>query len=357
MSILILGGYGVVGTQVARLLRRRQPKLELLIAGRDAGKAAALAAELGHARGLALDAGDPAALDGVGEALEAVVLTVNDGHDAVLRAALRRGLGLVDITRWTARVQDAEALLAQEPPQAPVILGSSWMASLPAALAHQAAAAFDAVESIDLSVLYALRDRSGVDSIAYMDRLAQPFPVIRAGRKQLVRPFSDGRRVRFTDGRQFRVYRFDTPDQLTLPRLTGAQTVAARIAFDSVSATLALRLLVGSGLWSLISGPRFRRLRHALLHQPGPGAPHQVCIDLVGRQAGAPLRRRIQLQDPLGQTHLTAVGAVLQVECLLQEQAPPAGLHYGEALLAKHPLHAALAAEGVTVNVSDANVT
>jgi saccharopine dehydrogenase-like NADP-dependent oxidoreductase len=34
-SVLIVGGYGIVGTQIASILRQRHPKMPLIIAGRD----------------------------------------------------------------------------------------------------------------------------------------------------------------------------------------------------------------------------------------------------------------------------------------------------------------------------------
>ncbi len=55
MKTLILGGYGNFGARIARALARHDG-IELLIAGRDAARAAALAASLGpDARAHALD--------------------------------------------------------------------------------------------------------------------------------------------------------------------------------------------------------------------------------------------------------------------------------------------------------------
>jgi glutamyl-tRNA reductase len=37
-ALLIVGGYGTVGTQVATILRQRHPKMPIIIAGRDVKK-------------------------------------------------------------------------------------------------------------------------------------------------------------------------------------------------------------------------------------------------------------------------------------------------------------------------------
>ncbi|MFY0537760.1 saccharopine dehydrogenase NADP-binding domain-containing protein [Nannocystis pusilla] len=45
--VLLLGGSGAVGSRVARTLRRLQPDLPIVIAARNAEKAAAVAAQIG----------------------------------------------------------------------------------------------------------------------------------------------------------------------------------------------------------------------------------------------------------------------------------------------------------------------
>jgi len=52
---LIIGGYGAVGTQATNSLRRFQPDLPLVLAGRDGKKAQAAARQLGNAVGVAVD--------------------------------------------------------------------------------------------------------------------------------------------------------------------------------------------------------------------------------------------------------------------------------------------------------------
>jgi hypothetical protein len=209
------------------------------------------------------------------------------------------------------------------------------MAGICAAMAAGVARELTAVESIDISVLYGLKDKAGPDSAEYMDRLAVPFPATIDGRERCVRPLSDGRRVVFLGAGAARVYRFDTPDGLTLPATTGARTVAARIGFDSAATTSLLVALVRSGLWKLISGARFTPLRRRLLYNPGPGAGHHVSIEVTGADsAGRATSRTVAIGDPLGQTHLTAVAALIQLERLLGldgAAAPPPGLAYPDS--------------------------
>jgi len=355
MSVLIVGGYGVVGSQVAAILRQRNPSLRLLIAGRSGEKASAMAAGLGNAAGVRFDVNDAASLGLLAEKPDLVLLAVNDLADVTLQACIAAGVALVDITRWTARVRDLEAICSRSSLRAPVVQGSAWMACIPGALARGQAGLLDSVDSIDISILYALKDKSGDDSVEYMDRLTVPFPVIRNGEGATAIPFAEKRDATFANGYRTKVYRFDTPDQHILPSRTGARSVAAFLAFDDRTTMTVFWMIVRSGLWDLMSGKRFTKLRRGLLHNPGPGAPHHVRVDVAGKSHGKAVERTMQISDAAGQTHLTAVGAVLQVEWVLGLNgfvgAGP-GLHYGEDIAPLATLNAALATQGVVVQAT-----
>lgn len=359
MHILIIGGYGVVGRQIAALLAARHPGISLTLAGRSSNSAQAAASEIAGARPLRIDLGEPAPLAALPathpERPDLIVCAANDGADHLLQDAAVRGIPLIDITRWTERVHSGAARLlalpGHPPLHAPIVFASSWMAGVAATLARELAGGLAAVERIDIDILYALKDRSGPNSVEYMDRLATPFLVMEGGRTLLARPFSDLRSVTFADGMHARTARFDAPDQFTLPTLTGARSVATRIAFDDPLATWSLRAMVRSGLWRLLSAPRFTALRHRLLHNPGEGAPHRIEIAATGHdRQGTPVQRTLSLVDPLGQTHLTAAGAVVQAERVLGlhgHAKAPAGLQLAEALTEGAPLRRALEEMGI----------
>lgn len=349
-TILVVGGYGVVGSRIAKILDRRNTAVRILLGGRSIDKATALASTLKKAQGVEFDVDDPGSLSRLPVQPDVVIVAVNDLKNVTLHAAIKAGIAIMDITRWTDRVRDLEAIAAAEKPRSPVIVGSSWMACIPGALTLSAATELDSIDSIDISVLYAMKDISGSNSVDYMDRLTAPFPVIRDGKEAVAIPYTEGRKVKFENNYRASVYRFDSPDQHILPHLTGAGSVAARIAFDSKASTFVFWLIIRSGLWGLLSGKRFKSLRHSLMHKPGPGAPHLVRVDMVGRRAGRKVRRTLHVTDPEGQSHMTAVGAVLQAEWVLGLNgfvAPGGGLLYGESMGRDTVMRKTLWLEGV----------
>lgn len=321
-TVLFVGGYGLVGTEVVTLLRSRHPDARILLGGRNPAGGDALAAGLGRASTVRVNA---EAADPLREVLsksrpDLIVTVVNDPADRILLAAVREGIPLVDITRWTARVHRALVALSAEHLEAPVVLASGWMAGLASIVAAEAAERAGGADAIFLDILYAMADRAGPDSIAYMDRLAIPFEAMREGREQTVFALTDGRKARFAGGRRATTWRLDTPEQSTLPGSLGSGTVETRIAFDSTAATWGLVALQRLGILSLLQRPRFTRIRRALLHASGPGATTYFRIEAKrGRQSV-----RVDVMDQRGQAHLTAVGALLSVERILAlDGAPP----------------------------------
>ncbi|VAV99774.1 hypothetical protein MNBD_ALPHA04-281 [hydrothermal vent metagenome] len=125
---------------------------------------------------------------------------------------------------------------------------------------------------------------------------------------------SEPAKVTFPGGFSTKVYRFDEPSQETLALYTGAKSASSRIAYDSASTTSTMAFLVGSGIWGLLSGPGFTKFRHSMLYNPGEGASHEIVIVVTGLDAsGTEKTVRATILDPEGQTHLTALGAYIQL--------------------------------------------
>lgn len=351
--ILIVGGYGVVGRQIAQILRERHSTMPLLLAGRDPARARDFVDQLGNAQAISLDIELPCPLDALAVRPAAVISVANDPYDHLLIDSVRRGIPFVDVTRWTDRVSRSIARLALEKLAAPVIFSSGWMAGSVALVANAYRKTFKTLDQIDIDVLFALADKAGPNSIEYMDRLSTPFTVSRNGKIKLQRPLTEAKVVTFRGGYKSKVYRFDTPDQLTLPLTTGAGTVNARIAFDDPWTMGALVVMRCLGLLKILNQPRFDRLRRSLMYNPGPGAAHEVRIDLQGSNPqGQAQQLNVSIRDPLGQTHLTACAAVAQLEWALGVNGvspPAAGIHFGEQHSAPHAALALLKGNGVEI--------
>lgn len=217
-AVLIAGGYGVVGSQVARLFRQRHPDIPLLLGGRNPESASTLIDEIGNAKAIELDVTVDKPLATLDSNPIVILNVVNDSDNNLLIGSINRSIAYVDVTRWTDKMREAILCTSTRDLQAPVLLSSGWMAGVTAIITAVASQKFAIINNIDIDILYGIGDKSGPNSIEYIDRMAIPFEIVVEGEKQQRYPFSDPKTVKFPSGYKGRVYRFDTPDQMTLPR-------------------------------------------------------------------------------------------------------------------------------------------
>lgn len=116
-----------------------------------------------------------------------------------------------------------------------------------------------------------------------------------------VKPMTEPKPVDFSSGFSTKTYRFDTPDQLTLPVDLNADSVSARISYDDKYTVGFLSFMVRSGMWRIINRPMFKKFRHSLLYNPGEGGPHEVLVTIKGNtEDGSPKTVRASLFDNQG---------------------------------------------------------
>ena len=107
--------------------------------------------------------------------------------------------------------------------------------------------------------------------------------MLEGGVIRTVRPMTEPKHVVFASGFSTNTYRLDRPDQLTLPMFSSAASVSVRIAYDDKYTVSVLSFMVRSGLWRIINRPIFKKIRHALLYNPGEGGPHEVLVTVAGK--------------------------------------------------------------------------
>ncbi len=339
----MVGGYGTVGGDLARLAA---PSWPLLLTGRTPERGRALAEEVG-ASVRRWDLSDP---EPFSAKVRAVVSTVNDPEDRVLRAAIRGGVPYVDITRWTARLQRATAVAAVETVRAPVLLSSSWMGGVTGLVAAALAAEVGGASAVEIAIRYDLKDRAGTDSVEFMDRLGLDYEVTEGGRRRMIMPLSGAGYVDI-GGHRTKVARIDTPEQFTLPLVLGVDTALTRIGFSANSSTSTLLALKKTGFFRWGRGDRFESTRRSMLYSPGEGGSALLRIEVRGRSGE---RRTATLTDPAGQAHLTALGGLLGLRRVLGEDgaAAPEGVAFPEMTPLPQDVVAALEKAGVKVEVS-----
>lgn len=261
-ATIVFGGYGVFGSHVARELASRG--IPLVIVGRDAEKAGALARELGPLhRGEGASVTDPAAcrrLLGTGSVAVSCAGPFSALGSTLVDACLETGSHLVDIADDRAYTRALRARGADFAAKGLVAAhGCSSLPGLSGALAVLAREGSSQSPSrVRVTLFIGNRNPKGTAAVtSAVQGLGRPIETPRGDargfrrREVVTLPPPFGRRA---------VYDFESPDHDLLPALTGAQDVAVKVGFELRVATLFFAALASLGTW----GPRAARVLAAL---------------------------------------------------------------------------------------------
>jgi saccharopine dehydrogenase-like NADP-dependent oxidoreductase len=350
-SILIAGGYGVVGQRIAADLAEDLP---VIIAGRHIDQANAIAAAIGRGvAGRELDVTNnqsiAAALDGV----SAVVSCIDQPGRRLLHEAIARGLMYTDITPHLVelgRGAEYERLRGQAAASgARVILGTGIVPGISNVIVRALASRLGGAESISTSLLLSAHDQSGPASMTYLAKeLTMPFNRYVNGQDQPASPFSDPLRVEFPLPFGERdAYLFPFSDQVLYPLTMEASTVETRLAIDPPRLARLLAVILRLGAARLIEA---RRVRETVLHLRRHGTTNdapkfalRVDVTRGDRSASATL-------VGIAQARAAAAGAVCTIRALVGGSVGP-GVWMPEQVLNEQLFFSRLAERGLEVNL------
>ncbi len=308
--VLIVGGYGVLGEQVARRLRSRQPDLELVIAGRDLFKANALASELGRARPLQLDLAEPASAQ-LSDSYSAIILLVKDEGASFSEYAGRIGAPLLSLSSALFEIGPEVFHSLRAASRAPVVLASHWFAGAAAIAAIDRAEGLALIDTVEVGLVIDRSDTpAGPATKADFERINTACPstlVRREGRYAWVE--GEAATAMFT-------------------REDGA-TAAGRIAVSCDVATIAAA--TDAEIVEVIEA-----YIPSLYSAGGRGAADEINIRITGTTGdGERCERRRFITAPRETSPLTAITTVFAIERLLglAGTRPAPGVHAIDAIL------------------------
>jgi hypothetical protein len=327
--ILVIGGYGAVGTRVTSTLDAWFPG-RVVPSGRDGVRAR-------RSGGVRVDVTDHPGfrqtLDDLGD-ISVAVLCVEPPDESVARMCLERGIHVVDINA-TQPYLDAVASLDTTAADsgATAVLSVGVAPGLTNLLARRAHESVGGAERLDLTVLIGAGEQHGPDALRWtLAGLAEPASPARPTRTVLP---GYGTRT---------AYPFPVSDQYTLARTLDIPEVTTRLCLDSRLLTTALFALRRPGLRHAVGRPAVRRgLIGAFgrVHLGGDGFvvradawrgdQHATCA-LTGRE----------------QSRVTGLVAAHVTRELIQASLPP-GVHHIEQLPTLAELPEISARHGVTL--------
>ena len=145
-------------------------------------------------------------------------------------------------------------------------------------------------------------------------------------------------------------------DVVTLALASGAADAGVRLGLDRGNSLRSMRRLIRFGLWNLLM--KLPGMSAIAATKPGPGAVHEIVIEVEGEAEGRKVSRRATILDAQGQSHLTALGALHALERVAglgtAPLRPGAALpETGFSMAGFERLAALYAAEGVQLRFED----
>lgn len=287
--VLILGGYGIVGSRAAKALRSLHPDLPIAIAGRDGAKAEAFAKTLGNATGLQVDIGRPDLGIDPAARFSAMIPFFKDTTLNALKYAQTQGIPYVAFSDFTFDIGPEVALYAHHPQKTTLLLLGHYLGGTTTLAILHFAREFAAIDEIWIGALLDEEDHGGPAAVADGDHVANsvPNPLIAKDGKWVWAEGVDAKRSFVgVGGRTWEADAFALLDAPSLVAATGAKSAW-------------LGLAVGE--------PESRR--------NGGGMTHEMVIEINGTgHDGAALKRRYDLIDEGGYVTMSGRGAALALE-------------------------------------------
>ncbi|PIF46707.1 hypothetical protein CLU96_3746 [Chryseobacterium sp. 52] len=317
-NILVVGGNGLVGKTIIRILKSRNPHVNIFIGGRKGGKTE---------NDLKIDVTDPVTFQIISDKkISLVILSVNDKSDHILRFAIANGIDYLDITKPTPDLVKAYHIAKSNAVHSRIVFSSGWMGGIVNGLVKTLSNHTEDIQEVKLFVYYSVKDLAGESSAHFMaENVAKPFIRYENNRQVPVRHFLDSEDFNFTFGIGKReAYNFDVPDLYILNQIEKIPNVSVKMTYNSKLITWLLGAFQKIKLFNILS----LKERRMVFGSSGKG--DQSVFEIVVKTNGG--NKKLSLQSTKGQAELTALSAVLHTEELLRN-------FHENAVYFSHQLH------------------
>ncbi|SHG29809.1 saccharopine dehydrogenase family protein [Chryseobacterium vrystaatense] len=336
-NILVIGGNGLVGKTIIRILKSRNPHVQIFVGGRKGGQTG---------NDLKIDVTNPGTFRVIQEKkIGLIILSVNDKDDHVLRFAIDNGIDYLDITKPTPDLVKAYAIAKNRKVQSRIVFSSGWMGGIVNGLVKTIADRTADILEVKLFVFYSVKDLAGESSAHFMaENVAKPFIRYENNRQVPIKHFLDSENFNFSFGIGNRVaYNFDVPDLYILNQIEKIPNVSVKMTYNSKFITWLLGAFQKVRIFNILS----LKERRMIFGSSGKG-DQSVFEIVVKTKNGA---EKLSLRSSGGQAELTALSAVLHTEELLKNSHENSvyfshQLHQPAALLEKLKAYETISIQG-----------
>lgn len=260
-NIVIVGGYGAVGSQISSGLASHFPG-RIIVAGRSLDKARQLAVKLGqNVIPYRLDVAGDVDVNLLNEAV-LVIMCIDQTDTRFVEHCINHGVNYIDITANQLLLEKMELLDDHaKKNKVSVVLSVGLAPGITNLLVRHGLNCFPKSDAVAISVLLGLAEQHGDAAYRWtFDNLHTSYAVTDGEKTRNVKSFSVPKITELMGKRRF--YTFNFSDQHTLLKTTPVQKILTRMAFDSQWITNGMALLRKTGLTALF---RYKSIQNVLI--------------------------------------------------------------------------------------------
>ncbi|MCD0476616.1 saccharopine dehydrogenase [Flavobacterium sp. EDS] len=306
-NILVIGGTGLVGKVILRILKGRNPNYNLFVGSRQLGNTI---------NDLVIDVNNSKTFDCIiDNKIDLIVLCTKDSDNEILKYAIQNKLDYIDITKPTPDLTVAYdlAIANKQNVNSRIVFGSGWMGGIVGNLVDLVEPDKSKIQETNLYIYYSIKDLAGKSSANFLaENVCKPFIVYKNNKPQNVKHFLNSEKYNFSFGIGKRqVYNLDVPDLFILNQIEKIPTVSVKMTYNSKFVTSLMGYFQSLKIFNIMS------LRERKLLFGGSGNGDQTIFEIVIKAQNK--TRKISLQSVKGQAELTAFSTVLHIEKMLNE--------------------------------------
>lgn len=259
-NILIVGGYGKVGSIICRHLAGLFPK-KIIVAGRNIKKAQKLSGTLDHnVIPYFLDIHNPAGITTVLENTKLVIMCIDQKDTNFVELCIEKRVHYIDITANQLFVDQIELLDEKAKlNNATITLSIGLAPGITNLLAQHCVNQFSEITLINIFILLGIGEKHGDAAYRWtFDNIHSTYKIKDGGKTKTIKSFSLPQKCELSGKRKF--YTFNFSDQHTLAKTINTGQVLTRMAFDSKILTASVALLRKLGLTKIFSNKKIQNI-------------------------------------------------------------------------------------------------
>ena len=316
--ILIIGGTGLIGQTIYKILSERNPNVKTLIGTRKSNL---------NPNEIQIDVNNLETFKSLNiHNLDLIVVCTKDTNNSILHYAIQHKIDYIDITNPSSELIKAHSGIKNAIIDSKIVFSSGWMGGITPLLIYSTGISATEIKDLKIIVYYSTKDKAGDCSADFMaENVSKPFFTYQNNLAIKIKHFLNAEKNVFEfDNQARKVFDFDIPDLYIFNHIEKIPTVNAKLTFDSKLITSALAIMQKVNFFKILN---FKEKKLIF----GGGGKGDISTFEIVYTNNASLKRKITLMCEKGQSELTAFSTVLHVEKML-ENSNPSGIYFSYQL-------------------------